>query len=264
MSRPRSRHPEEAPAVGIVGFGAFGQLMARELRAHLPVLAHDTAPGREAEAIRLGARLVPLAEAARCPIVVLAVPVAALSGAVAAVSPHLAPGALVLDVGSVKVGPAEVMRRGLPARVEILATHPLFGPESARGGLAGLRIALCPIRGGRWRRLAAFLRHRLGLEVIVTTPEAHDREAAVVQGLTHLVARALAEMGPLPTRMTTRSFEHLVAAMELVRHDAPAVFEAIARANPYAAAVRRRFIDDLAALDRALALPAPVPDERVA
>ena len=75
------------------------------------------------------------------------------------------------------------------------------------------------------------------------TPEEHDREAATVQGLTHLIARVLLKMEPLPTRMTTASFERLMQAVDMVRHDSPAVFHAIERDNPYAAEVRERFFD---------------------
>ena len=256
MPTPRNQRP----TVGIVGFGAFGQLMARALRGHATLRAHDPDAARAPAAARHGVALASLAAVAGSPVVVVAVPVAGLEAAVAAVAPHLRPGTLVLDVGSVKVGPAAILRGGLPAHVDIVATHPLFGPESARGGLVGHRIAVCPVRGRRAPAVAAFLRRRLGLEVILTTPEEHDREAAVVQGLTHLVARVLAGMEPLPRRMTTRSFDHLVAAMDLVRNDAPEVYDAIARANPYAAAVRRRFIDGLTELDRALVTPAAVAE----
>ena len=147
----------------------------------------------------------------------------------------------MLDVGSVKIEPARLLLEGLPDDVEIIGTHPLFGPQSAREGLAGLRIALCPIRGDSVGRIAAFLRRRLGLDVILTTPDAHDRDMALVQGLTHLVAKILVRMEPVPRRMTTRSFELLMQATEMVRHDAPGVFHAIERANPHARAVRERF-----------------------
>ena len=145
------------------------------------------------------------------------------------------------------------MGRGLPEHAEIVATHPLFGPQSARDGLAGLKIAVCPIRGRRCFRLAAFLRSRLQLNVILTTPEDHDREAAMVQGLTHLIAKVLVEMEPLPTRMTTKSFDLLVAAVNMVRHDAQEVFEAIERANPYSSNVRKRFFELASALNAKLA-----------
>jgi prephenate dehydrogenase len=163
------------------------------------------------------------------------------------------PGALVLDVGSVKTFPAEVMGRGLPENVEIVATHPLFGPQSAANGIAGLKIAVCPIRGRHSRHVVAFLRRTLCLKVILTTPEAHDREIAAVQGLTHLIAKVLVQMEPLPTSMTTRSFDLIMQAVSMVRHDAAEVFQAIERSNPHAHQVRRRFFELASALDIELA-----------
>jgi len=88
--------------------------------------------------------------------------------------------------------------------------------------------------------------------VILTTPDAHDRDMALVQGLTHLVAKILVRMEPVPRRMTTRSFELLMQATEMVRHDAPGVFLAIERANPHARAVRERFFAHAQALTNAL------------
>jgi prephenate dehydrogenase len=190
-----------------------------------------------------------LAEAARCDIVVLAVPVSAIAQVVAAIAPELRPGALVLDVGSVKVGPARDMLDGLPAHVDILATHPLFGPQSAKNGIEGLHIAVCPLRGARGWRAAAFLRKILRLRVIVTTPDRHDRDAALSQGLTHLIARVLVQMEPLPRRISTRSFDLLFEAIGMVRDDPPAVFDAIERLNPYAADVRHHFMRLVAALN---------------
>ncbi len=234
------------PRLGLVGFGAFGRLTAQALRPHFEVLAHDPAfpPGEEAD----GARGVTLAQAAGCGVVVLATPVGALAEVVRAASPHLRPGALVLDVGSVKVGPAATMLAGLPPHVDIVATHPLFGPQSAAGGLTGLKIAVCPVRGDRGACVAAFL-ETLGLQVFVTTPEEHDREAALAQGLTHLIAKVLVAMEPLPTRMTTRSFDLVMQAVDMVRDDAPEVFAAIEHANPYSREVRRRFIALASELD---------------
>lgn len=227
------------PSVGLMGFGAFGRLIARHLRPHCRLLAFD--PALPADAASGGVVAADPAEIAACDIVILAVPVAALSEAIAALRQHLRQGAIVVDVGSVKIDPARTMLADLPADVGIVGTHPLFGPQSGRDGIAGLKIAICPIRGrGAWR-IAAFLRHVLRLTVIMTTPEEHDREAALVQGLTHLIARILVRMEPLPRRMTTASFDLLMRATEMVRHDSPAVFLAIEQANPHARPVRDRF-----------------------
>ena len=224
-------------SVGIIGFGAFGQLIARHIGPYFKVYAHDPVPPQaDAHAIR-----ATLEVTAACDVVVLATPVSTYADVAKQIAPLCKPGALVIDVGSVKVEPADVMRRFLPDHANIVATHPLFGPESARGGIKGLKIALCPIRGSQHHALAAFLRRKLNLLVYITTPEEHDQEAATVQGLTHLIAKVLSDMGPLPTRMTTKSFDLLTEAISMVQHDAPEVFDAIENANPYAPDVRRRF-----------------------
>ena len=229
-------------SVGIIGFGAFGRLVALHIGRHFDVFAYDLSHGLSDEAARLGVKLTSLDTAARCDVVVVATPVSRCEEIVTAIASLCRPGALVIDVGSVKVQPAELMGRILPGHVNIVATHPLFGPESARNGIKDLKIAVCPIRGVGHRPLATFLRRQLGLQVIVTTPQEHDREAATVQGLTHLIAKVLLDMGPLPTLMTTPSFDLLTEAISMVQHDAPEVFEAIEKANPYAPDIRRRFL----------------------
>ncbi|WP_366934958.1 prephenate dehydrogenase/arogenate dehydrogenase family protein [Marivita sp.] len=176
-------------------------------------------------------------------VILIAAPVSSFETVVSEIAVACRPGALIVDVGSVKTIPSEIMRRLLPNNVDIVATHPLFGPQSAAKGIEGLKISVCPIQGRRHMRLAAFLRMALGLAVIISTPEDHDKEAAVVQGLTHLIAKVLLRMGPLPTRMTTKSFDLLSEAVSMVQHDAPEVFEAIEKANPYAETVRRRFFE---------------------
>lgn len=234
--------------LGLIGFGAFGQLAAAALGRDFTIAAHDPAPGAGAAMQRLDVVPATMETVAACPIVVIAAPVSAFGEIAAIIAPHLAPGALVCDVGSVKMAPAAVLDAALPDHVRIVATHPLFGPQSARDGVAGRKIALCPLRGASARPVARFLARRLGLEVIVTTPEQHDRELAVVQGLTHFVARAIAELGPPQTRMTTLSYERLMEAVAMVRHDAPEVYDAIERDNPFAAGVRADFLARLSAL----------------
>ncbi len=228
---------QRLPRLGLVGYGAFGRLAARHLSNWFEILAYDPMGQGDAYAALGGLEAV-----AACPIVILSVPVGVIEETIADIAPYLVPGALVIDVGSVKVRPAQAMALGLPSGVRSVGTHPLFGPQSAVGGLQGLKIAVCPVSERRAaRRVAAFCRLRLGLKVFMTTPEAHDREAATVQGLTHLIARVLIAMEPLPTRMTTASFEKLMQAVEMVRYDSPAVYDAIERDNPFSAEVRERF-----------------------
>lgn len=230
--------------LGLVGLGAFGTLMVRHLSPYFRIKAWDIEPGARARAARRYALdVVSLEEAAAQPYVVLAAPVQSLEAAALSVAPHLRPGACVLDVCSVKEGPAETLRRALPDHVDIVATHPLFGPQSTADGVAGKEIVLCPVRGARWRRVALFLERALRLSVSITTPEQHDRDVAAVQGLTHLIAKVITRMGDMPARHHTDSFALLMEATRLVEGDSDALFRAIQQLNPYAPELTQRFFE---------------------
>jgi prephenate dehydrogenase len=125
--------------------------------------------------------------------------------------------------------------------VDIDGTHPLFGPQSGRDGIEGLRIAVCPARGRRHRIVERFLRRNLGLATTRMSAERHDREMAYVQGLTHLISRIVLSMDvPLLEHKTT-SYGHLEAMIGLVRHDSDELFRTIAAENPFASLVMQSF-----------------------
>ncbi|WP_299351889.1 prephenate dehydrogenase [uncultured Shimia sp.] len=230
-------HP---PSLGLFGFGAFGRLAAQSLIAHFDLRVFDPAYGQARLPDGRDLPMGSLEEIAASDIVVLAVPVARMRHLCTEIAPFLKHGAVVIDVGSVKLAPIVAMRDALPDHVQIVGTHPLFGPQSAAEGIGGRKVVVCPVRGAAWRQVAAFLRW-LGLDVIVESAEAHDREAAMVQGLTHLIAKVLTGMGPLPHRMTTASFDLLAEAVGMVKDDPPTVLHAIEAANPFAAVVREAF-----------------------
>lgn len=219
-----------SPTITIIGFGAFGRLAARYLAPHADVSVLDPSPAARDMAEAEGLRVLSGPDAITADVVILAVPVPALGACLATLAPHLRAGQLVVDVCSVKEEPVRLMRNLLHAEVEILATHPMFGPQSARDGLAGRQIVVCPVRGDRWRRVTAFLKHRLGLDVVIATPEVHDRQAAMTQGLTHLLARAFAALGE-PPRIRTRSYALMAEGLAMVAEDAPEVYEAVTRGN---------------------------------
>ncbi len=227
--------------LGLIGFGAFGQFLARHLRPHFIARAWNRRD-RSAEAAKLGVELVPLAEAAGSEIVVFSVPAQNLEEMLTAAAPHLKPGALALDVCSVKVRPVEQMLRLLPPATEIVATHPLFGPQSGKNGIAGLRSVVCPVRGERWQAVADFFRDELKLEVLIKTPEEHDRDMAYVQALTHLVARAIDQLNPPETALTTPAYERFLDLRRLLAEDSYELFLTIQRENPFARETREKFL----------------------
>jgi prephenate dehydrogenase len=206
------------------------------LHAHFPVVVHDPSTTAQARALAQRLRVADLPVVASCDVVLLAVPVSALEAALRLVAPHLTPGALVLDLASIKENPARFMDELLPAHVRIVATHPMFGPRSASDRASPLTVVVCPVRHRAWRRVAAFLRKH-GLRVIVASPEEHDRQAALTQGLTHLLANALSAFDHrVPIR--TRSFDLLMSALAMVRDESPEAYEAVTRTNRHVAGVR--------------------------
>ncbi len=225
----------------VIGFGRFGQLLASILSEELPVMVYDVRENhREAEDI--GVKCVTLKEACQASSVFLCVPISELESLLRQARPYWMPGTLVMDTCSVKVYPAEVMRRELPETVEMLATHPLFGPDSAKDGLSELRVVFCPLRISQprlefWR---AFWQRR-GLRVIENTPDEHDRQAAYSQGITHLLGRVLGQLNLSQAEVSTKGFEAILGVIEQTNHDTWELFHDLQYYNPYT----RQMRDDL-------------------
>ena len=160
--------------LGIVGFGNFGRFMCTHLRSRFNIRVHDRLDIAD-EAAQLGVKSAPLPEVAASEILVLAVPVQNMEEVLRDLRgvPRLPE--LVLDVGSVKVKPLDLMARYLPKRVDIVGTHPMFGPQSGRHGIAGLKVVLCPLRTRRLARIRDFLAREMRLEVLEMSPEKLDR-----------------------------------------------------------------------------------------
>jgi prephenate dehydrogenase len=226
----------------IIGFGRFGQLLAKILREEFSVVVFDVRGNRE-EAQRLGVEFVTFEQACHAPTVFFCVPISEFEKALRAAVPHLRPGALVMDTCSVKVHPAEVMRRELPETIQALATHPLFGPDSARNGLQGLRIVLCPLRVSQetldvWRDFW----QRRGVAVVEKTPDDHDRLAAYSQGITHFLGRVLGELDLNSTEITTKGFEDILGVIEQTTNDTWQLFVDLQQYNPYTKEMRDKLV----------------------
>ncbi len=239
-------------SLGLIGVGAFGGFMIPHLAPHFQIRAYDAAADLAHYATRFGIEPADLEACAQADVVVIATPVQTIEDMARTVAPHVKPGALVLDVGSVKIKPAQALSQHIPAHADIVCTHPLFGPQSAQEGVEGLKISICPVRGDRQDCVVRFLSEVLELQVIVTTPEAHDRQLAYVQGLTHLIGQTLLAMPLESFDQTTVSFDLMREAVSFIKGDSRQLFEAIETENPFAADVRKAFFEAVAKLEEDL------------
>ncbi|ARJ68374.1 prephenate/arogenate dehydrogenase family protein [Paracoccus contaminans] len=137
------------------------------------------------------------AEAVRgADLVVLAVPVGAMAAVAAEIAPHLAPGAIVTDVGSVKQSVIDAVAPHIPPGVHFVPGHPLAGTEHSgpRSGFSTLFRnrwwLLTPLPdsdGAAVERLAALARG-MGANVEMMEPAHHDLVLAVTSHAPHLIA----------------------------------------------------------------------------
>jgi prephenate dehydrogenase len=172
---PYTHAPRRVVIVG--GGGAMG----RRLGAELTGLGHGVASldvdGWPDAAAQLGG-------ADAC---LVAVPIDATERAIRDAAGHLAPGALLADITSLKAGPVAAM---LDAHAgPVLGLHPMFGPDV--GSLQAQRIVACPARepgAGAWL-LDVF--RAAGATIVESTPEEHDRMMVAVQAIRHFSTLAL-------------------------------------------------------------------------
>ncbi|MBE2275675.1 MAG: prephenate/arogenate dehydrogenase family protein [Rhodobacteraceae bacterium] len=170
-------------AAGLAG-EIVGYARSAETRAIARDLFCDRVTETAAEAV-VGADLV-----------VLAVPVGVMGEIAAEIAPHLAPGATVTDVGSVKGAVVEAVGPHLPAGVHFIPGHPMAGTE-----YSGPRSGFATLFQNRWWLLtppedtdpAALARLRelvesLGARVDTMDVAHHDLVVAVVSHVPHAIA----------------------------------------------------------------------------
>ena len=131
-------------------------------------------------------------------LVVVATPVDKIAETFAAIGPHLSPGALVTDAGSVKVA-VLAAARALPSSVAFVGAHPMAGSEKAGAAhasehlYAGRTCFITPT-GGEPRdavgRVSAFWRG-LGCVIVECPADRHDEIVAAVSHVPHAAASAL-------------------------------------------------------------------------
>jgi prephenate dehydrogenase len=142
--------------------------------------------------------------------VIVATPVATIVDAVISVA-QAAARAVITDAGSTKAEICRMIRaqaanpeHPIPLRGRFVGSHPLAGdhrtgPEHARGDLfEGRAVAVTPEDNtppGLVERVKEFW-ESLGAEVVLISPEEHDRALAATSHLPHLVAAALAAATP--------------------------------------------------------------------
>jgi prephenate dehydrogenase len=228
--------------IGVFGTGRFGSFWASQLARSCEVLTYN----RSDRPVPEGARDATLDELGSCDAVMLCVAISSVGEAVTALASHLRPGCVLMDTCSVKVYAVTAMLEHAPVDTPIIGTHPMFGPDSAGGGMTGRPIVYCPVRCDQeavaeWRSYFT----SLGLVVHEMAPDQHDREAAFTQGITHFLGRVLADMGLKPSPIGTVGYDKMLEVMEQTCNDPYTLFRDLQHYNPHTPEMRIRLQESI-------------------
>jgi len=220
--------------IGIIGFGRFGVLLAELLSKDFEIVISDERDLSNS-VDDLGYTWGDHESVMSHETVFLAVPISQIPVLLKQLAPHTHPGQLLIDVASVKTRVRDWMLEVLPESIQILNTHPMFGPDSYKRD-RDLRMVFCPTRINSetetfWRKIF----ESWGCRLIDLEAEDHDRQAARSQGITHFIGRVMKGMDIQSTAVDTHGFRQVHHVVEQTCQDTDELFHDLQYYNPYTA-----------------------------
>jgi cyclohexadieny/prephenate dehydrogenase len=258
--------------IALIGLGLIGSSIAKAARAKgaakeiVGTSRSDKTRARVKELGFLNEVMDTAAEAvAGADLVVICVPVCA-SGAVAReIGPHLIPGAIVTDVGSVKCSVVADVEPHIPDGCFFVAGHPVAGTEHS-----GPDAGFAELFEGRWciltpagkatpeatDKLRAFW-GTLGSDVDIMTPEHHDLVLAITSHIPHLIAyNIVGTVADLETDTRSEVIKYSASGFRdftRIAASDPAMWRDVFLSNKDAVLeMLGRFSEDLSGLQRAI------------
>ncbi|HET6375915.1 MAG TPA: prephenate/arogenate dehydrogenase family protein, partial [Methylocella sp.] len=189
--------------VALIGMGLIGSSLARVCRrkalaGEIVAADHSSEVREEATKLALADHVAEKSAAAvaEADLVILCVPVGAMGRVAQEIGPHLMPGAILSDVGSVKAAIIKAVSPHVPAQVHFVPGHPVAGTEQSGPGAGFATLFL-----NRWSiltplertdpeavaKLSAFW-SAAGANVEVMPAQHHDLVLAITSHVPHLIA----------------------------------------------------------------------------
>jgi len=258
--------------MALIGVGLIGSSISHAARrANLvgDIVGSSATPATRARAQELGLLSRAYEHAAdavkNADLVILCTPVGVLGKIAQQIGPHLKPGAIVTDVGSVKAAVVRDVGPHVPQGVHFIPGHPIAGTEQS-----GPEAGFAELFDGRWciltpdagadrmalAQLETFWR-KLGSNVEIMSAEHHDLVLAITSHVPHLIAFNIVNTAAHLERVTDsevikfsaggfRDFTRIAASDPVMWRDVflnnkEAVLEMLGR-----------FSEDLTALQRAI------------
>jgi prephenate dehydrogenase len=233
--------------IGLIGFGRFGQVLYTQLRHCVEFSIYD--PFKSEEESLKNIPFYSLPDVCKNPLIILAIPVAAIKEITKNMANFLTNNTIVMDVCAVKKYPIEVMEKNFPNNIQIVGSHPLFGPDSVQDSLKGHVMIFTPFRISekKLNSLKSFWKDQ-GIKIIEMSPDEQDRLMAWTLALTHFLGRGLNGL-PLPeTMVSTKDYQNLLNLMKKINKDTWELFHDMHRYNPYTREMRKMLLKSMSDL----------------
>jgi cyclohexadieny/prephenate dehydrogenase len=197
--------------LGLIASSMFWAMKRKGLAGEVVGFARSEGTRDTARKIGLGDRICDsAAEAVKdADLVILCVPVGAMSTVAADIGPHLKQGAVVSDVGSVKRAVIDAIGPHIPDGVHFIPAHPLAGteksgPESGFAELFDNRWCLLTPDGADATETQKLRRYweALGSNVDEMDADHHDLVVAVTSHTPHLIAYTMVGVADDLSRVT--------------------------------------------------------------
>jgi cyclohexadieny/prephenate dehydrogenase len=259
--------------VALIGLGLIASSMAHAMKAKglaREIVGYARSAETRAAALEIGFcdRVTDTAAEAvvGADLVVLAVPVGAMGAIAEEIGPHLAPGATVTDVGSVKQAVIAAVAPHIPEGVHFIAGHPIAGTEHS-----GPHSGFATLFENRWWLLTpegadadAVARLRalcegMGAKVDEMDAAHHDLVLAVTSHTPHLIAYTMVGVADDLRRVTDSEVINYSAAgfrdFTRIAASDPTMWRDVFLTNKEATLdILGRFTEELFALQRAIRL----------
>ena len=222
-------------SVGIIGFGRFGKILSNILQRGFDIKIYDKNPNLKLTNVKF----VSLDEIVQEKNIFIAVPIRNFKDIIKNIAPKLN-NTTIIDVCSVKMEPVKIMKSFLPKNVGIIATHPLFGPDSFNIN-NNLKMMMNNTRDS-YNQFKFWKNYFISqdINIIEMDPSEHDILASKTQGVTHFLGRVLKEFGISKTKIDTQGFSELLDLVNQTCNDSWELFSDLQLYNPYTNSVIKK------------------------
>jgi prephenate dehydrogenase len=228
----------------VIGTGRFGLFWCRHLSKYHPTYAFDVNPECQKKVEKF-ANWDSLESCLSKKYVFLTIPIHSLKEFLIANKMSFKKGTVLIDCASVKVPVLGWFEDHLPEDVYYIATHPLFGPDSAKNKLRDNVIMVMPgkVPLNEYQTIVRFFMENLGLDIYNLSADEHDELMVYNLNLVHFLGRALNDLGITKVPVMMSSLTKLNDIVKVVMNDTTELFLDFYKYNPYSGKVKEQWLN---------------------